>query len=272
VGFIEPKESDWLRTMSRFLILGEPNSRKTSSLVTFPHDAEGDGKDGYLMILSYPGEMGANSLPRGPGIKTFVWQASPEEKLSSSTVVAQVRQLTVDILSGKHGRCKTFVGDGLHKLAEYHLDAASSGEYFTSQDFTVGEKYGKRGPHEKAYAEFMQYLQLVYDSPVPFAGFTCWERSRPDTYAGAKVTRTYPGLIGQLSEKALGMFSLVLYAYVKQSVIPTRPSVGMWQLKENKEIAGAGLKVPLEILKRLPNEIEQDWGKLYALLLGEKAA
>ena len=258
--FIKPTEADWKRTASRKLIVGGPNAGKTTSLRTLHTPAH---------IISCPGEMGANSLPRGEGFECYVWQSNPEEKQDSKSVLQAIRQLTIDILSGKMGECKTIVVDGCHKLAAYHLDSASNGTWFKGQDFNIERAFGKIDPYSKSYSTFDDYLKLVYESPVENVVFTCWDGTEPGQFGGVKVDggRVYPGLHGQLAKKIMGMFSFVLYAnkvYKMQGgkMLPAYE----WQLKETKEVAGAAIKLPPELVAKLPDSVPQDFKKLDELL------
>lgn len=227
---------------------------------TWPHDEER-----LLHIVSYPGEKGTNSIPRAPGIRAHVFQKDPAAKQSSQFVVNEVRQRTVDILAGKYGKCHVFAGDGLHKLCEYYLDVASGGAYFKGQDF-------EPKLYTKCYAAFLDYLDLVMSSPVEYAVFTIWDGKEPDEYKGADRPRLYPELPGKLAKKIIGEFSVRLFAYVKENPGPSKPAEARWQLKQDAKVGGVGVKLPQDVMGRLPDDVEQDWQKLERVILGEEKA
>lgn len=97
---------EWKRAFSRALLVGPPNSWKTSSLATWPRP---------MVIVSYPGEKGTGAIPQGDGIKAFVWRVD-EVTQGSVQAVAEIEALTTNILAGKYGQIQTFAGDGIHKL------------------------------------------------------------------------------------------------------------------------------------------------------------
>ena len=96
----------------RVLISGKPNSRKTASLHTWPHDAAG-----LLHIMSYPGEKGHQTIDlTDPYVRAYVWEVDDITKASPHAIIKEVESTTWQILAGEHDPCRTFAGDGLHKL------------------------------------------------------------------------------------------------------------------------------------------------------------
>src|SRR5262245_35758968 len=172
MGFTEFSDNDWERNLNRVLLIGPPDSGKTRSARTWPHDDKN-----ILFHVSYPGEKGTNTLIREPGIKPFTYKMTPESKVSSRQVVNEVRQLTIDIISGKHGKCHVFFGDGLHKLCEFYLDVASEGAYFKGTEF-------EPKLYTRCYGMFLDYINLVMQSDVPYVVFTLWDGKEPDSYKG----------------------------------------------------------------------------------------
>ena len=235
--------SAWARRARRILINGPPNSRKTSSLATWP---------GPLFVQSYPGEKGTASIPKttvdGLPVKAFAFE-SPEAEVNWSQVVKDTKALTIEILSGKLGEVKTFAGDGLHKLYFMFLAEATFGASARGENFDA-KLYGNAG------TRFFQYVDLVMRSNVENVVFTCWdghEKDDPDEKGTSPSRHIFPELPGQASKKIMGEFSISLYA--------TKDPAGkfVWQTQPSGKVWGAGVKLPVEVAKTLPLFIEQDW-------------
>jgi len=71
-----------------------------------------------------------------------------------------------------------------------------------------------------------------------------------------------------MAKRIMGEFSVVLYSEVSLPD-PKGARRGTWQLRPGGKVWGAGIKVPPDIAKRLPEKAEQDWQKLRPVLLGE---
>lgn len=237
--------SAWSRRARRVLINGPPNSRKTSSLATWP---------GELIIQSYPGEKGTSSIPTttvdGKLVKAFVFdQPEVAAEMNWATVVKETKQLAIDIVGGKHGPVVTYAGDGLHKLYACFLHEATFGASAKGQDFDA-KLYGA------ASQRFFGFIDLLMRSPVPNVVFTCWdghEKDDPDERGTAPSRHIFPELPGQAAKRVMGEFSVVVYA--------NRDATGKycWQTQPAGKVWGAGVKMPLEIAKTLPITLEQDW-------------
>ena len=194
MSFVELNQLLWERMRSRVLIAGGPNTGKTTSLVTFPHDDKGG-----MHVLLYPGEKGGASVPQDPYVKGYVWEVDPGKKLASAAIVTQVGKLTTEILAGKHGPCQTFAGDGLHKFIGYILDDVTGGAFFDGEEFEA-RLYGR------AYQVFLDYLNDVTQSAVENVVFTAWDGSeadrakKPGEKASDIPSHTYPDLPGRLAK------------------------------------------------------------------------
>jgi hypothetical protein len=245
----------------RALIAGPPNSRKTSSLVTWPHTEE-EG----LHILLYPGEKGWDSIDTTlPGVHAYKWTIDDPAKINAFAIVKEVEQVTVDILSGKYGKVKTFAGDGIHKLYQWyyrkHYDTiAASGKDMEKEG---GKAYGL------AHEEFLSYLHRTCHSNVPYAVFTVWDGAEKDNAEDKSKdasTHIYPELPGKLAKRIMGEFGVVLYASVGLPPAPGKPAPATWQLLPAGRVWGAGVKVPARIAMKLPQTVPQDWSRLEPLL------
>lgn len=245
----------WQQGLGRVLIVGPPNSRKTTSLFTWP---------GPWGLVSYPGEKGYASIPVGlEGLTAYVWEDDIASKTSPSALVNEIEKCSFDLIA--KGGITTFAGDGIHKLYAAYINDASNGAYSAGDEFDA-KCYGR------AHEMFAHYLQRVMQSKVKYVVFTCWdgkEADNPD--AGSKGTsHIYPDLPGKLAKRIMGEFSVVLHASVPPPV-PGQPQKATWQLQPGGQVWGAGVKVPIAIAQKLPQKVEQDWGKLEPLLLGKGA-
>lgn len=246
----------------RVLISGPPNSRKTSSLHTWPFDA-----DEGLHIVCYPGEKGWDSIDTSiPGVHAYVWKIEDPAKASPFQVVKEVEDITAQILTGKFGKVKTFAGDGLHKLygwyyrREYDKLAASGGDH----EKISGRAFGL------AHDEFQHYLHRTCHTSCPYMAFTVWdgrEKDNPEDKASNAPTHIFPDLPGQMAKRIMGEFSVVVYASVGLPPGPGKPAPASWQLLPSGKVWGAGVKVPAARAKGLPTTCEQDFKALERLLL-----
>jgi hypothetical protein len=205
-------------------------------------------------VQSYLFEKGVTSIQ---GVfKAFVPRAlDPAEPINWGEVIKENTRLTTEIISGKYGECTTFAGDGAHKLYQLYLAEATAGANLRGEDFDP-RKYGN------AAAKFFQYIQMVLNSNVPFVVFTCWdghEKDDPDERGANPSRHIFPELPGQSAKRIMGEFAVVLYATRQGTGGATRY---IWQTAPAGKVWGAGVKMPIEIAKKLPYEIEQDFSKL----------
>ena len=259
MSFIVPGLTDWERTMSRVLLSGGPNTGKTRSSITCKRPVH---------LISLPGEGGTNSIPREDGIFPYVWVEDANSRASSKAVLDEIRQLTVEILSGKRGECATIFVDGIHKAYEYFLDTVTGGDYFKGNEFEALL-------YQRSHTKFMEYIKLVRESSAPYVFFTAWDAKDPDKpeLKSKSPMHVYPDLPGKLSRRILGEFSIVIASHATPSPIPGKPPRFFWQLKPSSEVHGASIKIDPAIAMYLPAEVEQDWQGLERLLMeaGAKA-
>mgnify|MGYP001589621971 FL=1 len=242
----------WARRARRVLVNGPPNSGKSTSLRTWPTP---------MVIISAPGEKGTTSLPQGEGIRSFVWDApDPNAAVNWVGVLAEVNKLTFESLSGKYGPIKTFALDGLHKLYDTCLQVATNGAKARGEDFEP-KKYGP------ASALCFGYLEKVMLSAVENVVFTCWdglEKDDPDEKGSQAPRHLFPELPGKAAKLIMGEFAVVLYSN-REGAGPAAKYI--WQTQPLGRVWGAGVKMPLEVSKRLPLTVPQDWGALERLLI-----
>lgn len=250
--FKQLTSDSWQQGLRRTLVVGPPNSRKTTSLFTWPEP---------IGVVSYPGEKGYASIPVGnPNVRAYVWEDDIISKTSPSALVKEIETCTFDLLA--KGDLTTFAGDGLHKLYTAYLNEATNGAYALGDEFEP-RMYGR------AHEAFLHYLNRVMHSKVPYVVFTCWdgrEADNPD--AGSKgPTHIYPDLPGKLAKRIMGEFSCVLYAEVTPP-IPGQPQKATWQLQPGGKVWGAGVKLPPALAAKLPQKVPQDWQQVEPMLLG----
>lgn len=241
---------NWKRLRSRVLIAGEPNTRKTSSLLSWPRP---------LHVLISPGEKGAASIQPDPdnGVHVYVWEEESGKKTPSAMVVKEVKDMTTKILAGQFGPVSTFALDGLHKFYEFVMDSATDGDYLLGNDFDP-KLYGPAG------REIAQYMTTVMTSKVNNVVFTIWVAPEKDKQldTGPKPSmHIYPDLPGKAAKRLLGEFTAVVYTKLVPSK-PGSPPDGVFQIKPDNEVWGVGLKCPTHIAAKLPTTIPQTYEAL----------
>lgn len=260
-------QSQRRKTASRVLIIGPPNSRKTTSLMTW---------DRPTHILVMPGEKGSATIPMMDGILPYVWETEPDEEVGPHKVWNQLQVMTKEILSGKRGPITTFAGDGLHKVYQviydmHLLDLVASGEAKAQKkgyEFDVEDVGGRA--YGYAHKTFLNYLTMVNQSPVEYVVFTCWsarEKEDPDVKKSASFV--WPDLPGQAAQWVLGEFSVVLYSEVGNPM-PDGRATAKWVLRPGGQVKGVGVKTPVETATRMPASVPQDWQVLKKILLGQE--
>ena len=253
-----PLTQDLRQTLGRrVLISGPPNSRKTTSLHTWPRPNH---------IMSYPGEKGHDSIDLTmEGIHAYIWEFDEVTKVSPAAVVTEIENTTWKILGGKqYGPITTFSGDGLHKLyGWYYLRARNELEGANIPDDTKDARaYGM------AHDDFTLYLTKVNQSKVPYVVFTVWDGKEPDSpeLKSKSPTHIFPDLPGKMAKRIMGEFSVVLYANVGLPKGPGQSAPAMWQLQPAGSVWGAGVKIPARLAMGLPQTVPQDWATLEKLL------
>lgn len=269
--FEQLTETEWERTVSRVLIVGGPNTFKTTSVVeTFPRP---------LHIVSFPGEKGSGVIPvNNPEIKGYVWREEDPSKDTVEHRIREIEKVTIEILAGKRGPIATFAGDGLHKLAslywnrEYRKLLLSHEKQLADGKVTDDELRLRAYGNENfgSCREVLNYIGLVCHSAVPTVVFTCWEGPEPDQNQelGKKSSHLFADLPGKLARRSTGEFGVTLYAEVTLPD-PQGKQKGTWQVRQKGSVWGVGVKVPKQIAEGLPVKVVQDWSKLLPVLLGK---
>lgn len=267
--FVEYDPTEWARQVRRVLIIGGPDSRKTTSII--------ESAPRPLHLLNMPGEKGTASIAGElADVKVYVPRVDPEKPDSARIQYGAVVRLTKDILSGKRGPVKSFAPDGLHKLYQIIYDM-----HF-EELCVYGEERGKGKFHEEdvrgkaygyAHKTFLDYLTLVNQSGVEYVFATIWAaKERDDPTNPRSGVHWLPDLPGQLQQWILGEFAVKLHARVGLPQ-PDGSTSAIWILRPTGDVWGVGVKAPLPIAKRLPASVpHQDWKKLEPILLGQVEA
>lgn len=250
--FTESTPDEWRKRLSRVVLSGSPNSRKTTSLATWP---------GRTAVISYPGEKGYAAMPGkaadGTELKSWLWTVPEAGEVAWGTVVTEVKTLTAEILNGKYGEFQTFAGDGLHKLYAAFLADATGGASAKGQGFEAKL-------YSNAHARFFDYVDMVFRSKIPHVVFTVWdgaEKDDPDDKSVNASKHVFPDLPGQAAKKIMGEASIVLHA--------TKNAKGdfCWYTQPTGKVWGAGMKLPAGIAGKIPAEVPQDYTKLFNLIV-----
>lgn len=267
------------KRLRRVLIIGGPNTRKTTSIIyTFPRPTH---------LMSYPGEKGSGVIPTDkPDIKGYVYEEEDPSKTSYLETVKNIEDTTWEILAGNHGPITTFAGDGLHKLASMYWNREYARlKAIYAADITAGKTDREGVPLEeglklRAYGnenfgatkEITQYVSRVLQSNVDTVVFTCWEgvEAEDKEMTGTNSRHIFADLPGKLARKIVGEFAVTLFAEVGLPD-PQGNAKATWQTRKAGKVWGVGIKVAPEIAKTIPEKVPQDWQKLYAMLVpGEK--
>lgn len=271
------------KRISRVLLIGGPNTLKTTSIVrTFRKP---------LHIMSYPGEKGSGVIPTNdPEIHGYVWEEETESgdakglpKNSLDTTIKQIETTTWEILSGKHGPITTFAGDGLHKLAShywnreyqrlqllYETQIAQGATDREGQPYAESIKIKAYGNENfGACREILAYIARVCQSNVDTVVFTCWEgiEAEDKEMSNSQGRHIFADLPGKLARKITGEIGVCLYCEV--GLPDPRGNIkGTWQIRKAGKVWGVGVKVPYDIAIKLPEKVPMDWGQLHPMLLG----
>lgn len=242
----------------RFLISGEPNSRKTTSALTFPggiyDDPTGDRR---LVIVSYPGEKGYDTIPLDrPNIIPLIWQVDDAQRLDSHKIVDEVYSTSIKALADH--RPVTFVGDGIHKFFDYVLDAVTDGAFLAGEEFEAKL-------YRKANDWFLEYLSRIMHTPTPIVVFTSWAEHEADRQkkkgeqASDIPSHIYPAIPGKGAKRIMGEFSVVVHQTIGKIKPTDAESQELWQTRPYGEVWGCGLKGPKDTVKHIPTFIPANY-------------
>lgn len=272
MGFKLLDDELWQKKSSRVLLIGRPNTRKTHSICST--------WDKPLQIISYPNEQGVSTIPRhDENITPHVWEEEDVGNVALDTTIKLIEERTWEILGGKFGTCETFAGDGLVKLAACYWRREFNRLLMANEQQLAQGRISENDIQVRAYGnenygackDICGYVNRVCNSNVKNVVFTVWEgREIDDPDAQKKTSHIYADLPGKLARQIVGEFNVVLYADVGLPVAPGRPGKGTWQTRPKGKVWGVGIKGPVEIVGKIPDEIPQDYQKLKSALQGKE--
>jgi hypothetical protein len=208
--------------------------------------------------------MGSTSLPsesfdKHPILKK-VWEGDLPMSAPASSwgkVVTDLKMVTKELLDTKP---RSFMGDGIHKLYPIFMNDVTFGAYGRGEEFDA--KLWSKGT-----SSFIDYLNMI-KAAVENSVFTVWAAPESDKNTGAveagkKDAHVYPDLPGKQSHRIVGEFPMSLYCFREGGQFK-------WLTQPEGDIGGVGVKLPKEVLAKIPKRVPQDWAALMALLTGEK--
>lgn len=221
VTIISSKDSNLASTKSRGLIIGSPNTGKTSLLHTIEDN---------VIVYSFPDEKGVRSIPQSDNIISLipVYDTLSEEANSSehyqlsvekyNTTLSTIRR----ILKGEYGQADILFLDGLSKFYEIILDITGKGKYLQGKAFETSGDYTTR-IYGQAHVLFRNFLSEIYqNSTHKYIISTCWEKlSHDDENASDSEKRDnlkhgrrvwLPALPGQMANLSTGEFDWCIRA------------------------------------------------------------
>lgn len=250
----------------RVLIWGRPNTFKTTSIVeTWPEDF---AQPGSKQFISLPGEKGWESIPHRLSVVSHVWQVDDVAQVTPHSVLREANQIVADVVSAKHGTPTTIAVEGIHKFYDYAYDAALD-DLLSSDTKNLGAEAFRGPAYGLAHKTVMRFLNKLSATGVPYLVVTCWEGDKkddPKDRSKNAPTHKAPQLPGQLADAITGEFGVSIRASLKR----TGPNEvrGVWQILPDPGVQGCAVKVGVEIAKRLPRTIPQDFRILRDLVSG----
>lgn len=290
----------------RLLLSGVTGTGKTYSLITFLY-----GKYDYwneeekseaieyaagksMVVLVCPGETGNRSLPRNTEQFTSYYQEDSDTEdfrtveyskhalNEYNTLYKEIEKNKPDIL---------FL-EGGHELYNHVFNSISDGEWLTGADMSINHRTGESTDkfraarfHDTAQKTFTNYLNMYYNSPIPFLGMTTWEEwraasqgegDRPGSDATKITAKRYlwPALAGAMATKMPGKFDARLSCQLKMQCIHPGCEKSkeyqehyVWQFLPKDDVMGVGLKGlrPSQAMEKTPY-IHQTWPALQNLM------
>ena len=140
----------------RLILMGKPNSRKTSSFPTFPSPK---------VISGCPGEKHTAILSNTEGTRVRLWEDTPGAgpRVTWNEYLAETKNiLDSKVLAGT--QCAIF--DGLHRLQRLAIATGRA---------EVGKK--SFDAWEKGKENFKQWVEMGYKSDIPVVIWVCWAKA-----------------------------------------------------------------------------------------------
>lgn len=245
----------WKRQFRRILLVGQPNSWKTSSLKTFPLP---------MAIISCPEEVGGASIPQIAGIDSWAFEREPKER-AEQLIIALQKKVDEVIGNGKHD---TLAIEGLHHLYDVMYEAEH--EAVTDAYPSLDPEKAKWQTFGRADKRLMKFINQTNSSTIGHVVMTVWSAPQADDplVAGSKQ-HMMPSIPGRFTpQNVVGCFGVVATCYPGVELAPGKFSEGTWQIRPRGNSWAGSLKLPVEISAKIPTVVPQDWSKLEAMVLG----
>jgi len=250
---IRQNETEWVRSFRRCLLIGAPDSWKSSSFTTWP---------GPRAIFQCPGELGGSTLQESP--EQTIWTYRKEGKETEKDLVQQFRK-DVDLAVGS-GKYQAVFLDGLSALY---------GTIFKMHEAEGGDK---RSWFWMSETVLFEIIGEVLNSNTPYVCMTVWPAPQEDDPIQAEMAAKTGGVVSKhfmpdipgknAPARLLGKFGVKANCKPGQQVAPGKFSSGKWILRNQGTSYGAGMKLPISIAERIPTEVEANWTKLEAMVMG----
>ena len=245
----------------RLLINGKSGVRKTTALLTFP---------GPLAILSYPGELGWDTIPDGDAnAYKRVWTDEIGKAQDAGKVIKSVEDEALAVIAS--GKYRTVALEGLHHFVSLAMDYVTDGAYLKGEEFEA-RQYGL------GYRTVLDHIARLSNTNVPVIAWTCWaepklERAKkPGEKMEDVPKKIMSALPGQLPHLIMGRFSVMLYQHLKvrkdKAGLPVKNERGesiqdaWWQTRPIGDVLCAGLKGPAAVVERIPTLIPANYPAL----------
>ena len=245
----------WDRAIKRILHVGPPNSRKTTAFATYPR---------VMGYICSPGELGHSTMPDAVDITSIVWQHDQAVVESPRMVVEQFEEAVKGFI-GKEG-VRTIAIDGIHKLNPIYVAREAGGDLSQVEEKDVPRVIAK------GTDKLLAFLRQVMESDVEFVVCSAWDEYEKDDKLSKDKNapqHLYPALSGRGAKNSIGEFGMVLF-HEPDSLVPgeynirTAPGGRVW---------GCGVKLPMEVAKRIPAVISakdwKGWPTLDRLIFGD---
>lgn len=242
---------------SRVLIVGAPNTQKSTSLLTWP--GPGD-------IISMPGEKGHETLRGNTKHEVYVWNIDNPETVSPVQIVRELEQCTFQCLAND----KLFLGiDGLHKCFGWYYRRARLEVESWSSTGKMEEDKKNLIAYNPAYDAFQLFMTRLLQSTKTYVAVTVWEGDTKDDPTDIRSrSHLFPDLPGKMAKWIVGEFSAVLFSEVSQPD-PRGHIKGTWVSKPLGKIWGVGVKMQPDKAILLPPRLDNNFPAL-AKAVGEE--
>lgn len=250
---VRQSELEWQRSFRRCLLIGAPDSWKTSSFVTWPEPRA---------IFQCPGELGGSTLQETD--TQHIWTYRKEGKETEKDLITQFRK-DIDVVVGS-GKYQSVFLDGLSAL------------YSTIFKMHEAEGGDKRSWFWMSETLLFEIISEVLNSNTPYVTMTVWPAPQEDDAIQAEAAAKTGGVVSKhfmpdipgknAPARLLGKFGVKANCKAGQQIAPGKFSSGRWVLRNQGTSYGAGMKLPIHIAEKVPTEVDSNWAKLEALVLG----